>query len=267
MKQVVIINQSTDPAITNDVLLQIAEALSIQNARDFAPVWDGVIGPDGIAIDAKATFSVAEADAGLPVGAIPCLVQDTLDYKNALGYHDVEGPVDVIRLGWGAIKANGGSLLAGSNALSVTASHEVCELLADCTANNWVPTADGKKVAYETADPVEGNSYHITVKGVESSPATDVSMSNFVYPAWFVLGSTGKLDFLGLIAIAQTMDAGGYEILMSADGTVNDVFAKGVEDGGMPEWKRAEKAKKAELPGSRHHKRKHHSASVSIVAS
>jgi hypothetical protein len=262
MKQIVIISQSADSAITTDVLLQIGEALTLQNAEDFAPKWDGVKGPDGIAIDAKATFSVAQADAGIPANAIPLLIQDTIDGgAGVLGFHDVEdGSIPVIRIGWGAIKANGGTLLSGSNSLSTTCSHEACELLADISANNWVTKADGKtKEAYEACDGVEGNSYTKQVQATPSGalPAQPVAVSNFLTPAWFVLGSQGPWDFLGKTTGPQTKDAGGYEIDENPDGSITNDFARTVEDGGMPAWRREVIAAKHETPGTRHHKRKH----------
>lgn len=260
MKQIVLINQSSDPAITNDVLLQIAEALSIQNVRDFAPVWDGVKGPDGIAIDAKATFSVAANDAGIPADAIPAYLQDELDAPGALGYHDDDDLKPEIRVGVNAILQNGGTLLTGSNSISATLSHEAVEALADITAGNWVTKADGgTKVAYETGDPVEGNSYPVDVAAVGALPTGSVAMSNFVKPAWFDLGATGPagtFDHMGKIAAPQTKDAGGYEIDKAANGDVTDVFERSADDGGMPAWKRAEKVKKAKLPGSRHARRR-----------
>lgn len=254
--QVVIVNQSTDPAITNDVLLQIAEALTIQIARDFQPIWQGA---DDV-VDASATISVASADAGLPVGAVPLLIQDSIaGAPNDLAFHDVEAGIPVIRCSWSAIKQNGGSLLTGSNSLSGAASHELVELLADLDANHWVTKADGKtKLARESADPVEGNSYEIDVQGVGSLPPGKVSVSNFVYPAFFVLGSTGRLDFLGMLTTSQVADAGGYEIDQDANGTINDVFAKTVEEGGLPQWRRDQILAKRAMPGSRQHKRSHH---------
>lgn len=247
----VIVNQSTDPEITGDVLLQIAAALSTQITRDFAPAW-------GIA---PGTVSVAAADAGIPADVVPIYIQDALDAPGALGYHDDESNRPVARLGWGVIKQNGGTLTRGSNSLSTVISHEALETLGDSDANEWVLMADGKtRLAKEDGDPCEGNSYPVEVPAVGALPDGSVAMSNFAKPAWFVLGTTGPagtFDHLGMLTAPQEPDAGGYRILMNADGTVTDVFARTPEQGGMPQWKRAEKAKKAASPGSRHHRRRH----------
>lgn len=264
MKQIIFINTSTDPAITNDVLLQIAAALSIQNERDFAPAWDGVVPPwvGALPIDAKATFSVAQNDAGIPEDAIPAFIQDDIGAPGALGFHDDDTKPE-IRIGWGAIKQNGGTLFVGSNSLAVTISHEVVEALADLLADGWVKKADGvTELAYEVGDPGEGDSYPVDAPAVGALPAEAISVSNFALPAFFALGSTGKLDFLGKLPAPQVADHGGYEIDKAADGTVSDVFARTEEEGGMPEWKRAEKAKKAALPGTRHHRRRSRKAQV-----
>lgn len=256
MKQIVIVNQSTDPAVTTDVLLQIAAALSVQNERDFAPAFDGVKGPDGVPIDAKATFSVAANDAGIPADAIPAFIQDSLDAPGDLGYHDDDGKPE-IRIGWGAIKQYGGSLMSGSNSLSVTLSHESVEILADLNASGWVTKADGlTQLAYEVGDPCEGDSLPIDVQAVGALPAGQVSVSNFALPAFFILGSTGKLDFMGRLSSPQVADHGGYEInRVIATGAVSDDFAKTVEAGGTPQWRREQIAAKHKRPGSRHHRR------------
>ena len=262
MKQIVIVNQSADQAITNDVLLQIAAALALQNV-DFAKVWDGVKGPDGIPIDAKATFSVAQQDAGIPSDAAPLLIQDTSDAgPGVLGYHDRSGNVSYININWPAIKQNGGTLLTGPNSLSATCGHEVPELLADWDASGWVAMADPtKQTAFEVCDGCEGYSSDYNVPAVGALPAGPVAMSDWLMPAWFVLGSQGPWDFLKLIPGPQTMGQGAYEIVKSiATGDVTDNFACKVEDGGTPAWRREVIAAKHERPGSRHHKRSHATA-------
>ena len=259
MKQIVLVSQSTNPSLTNDHQLQLAAALTIANRDHFAPAWKGAINPSGVPIDPEATFSVAAADAGLPDDAIPALTQDTIDGgPGILGYHDVEGALAVIRIGLTAILQNGGTLLIGANSWAVTEAHEGWEALADLDANEWVLMADGKtKLAYEAGDPVEGNAFPIDVPAVGALPAGQVWMSNFVLPAYFNIGAPGPYDYMGLLKAPLTMDDGGYQILMDPDGTVRNVFARTVEEGGMPQWRRDVIALKSRTPGSRHHKRHH----------
>ncbi len=250
----ILISQSVDPAITHDCLLQIAAALSVQIQRDFVPFWPGT----------ESTVSVASADVvngGLPADCVLCLIRDSLDAPGDLAYHDFEGGRPVIYASWGAIKSNGGTLVTGSNSLSSAISHEIVETLGDPSANEWVPTADGKKLAKEAADPVEGNSYDVDVPAVGSLPDGRVSASNFVKPAYFVIGIAGSaaektFDFMGMLSSSMSMDSGGYQILMSPDGTVNNIFGKTPEEGGTPQWKRDMRSEKSKLPGSRQSKRK-----------
>lgn len=258
MKQIVLIKQSADQSITNDVMLQCAAAFAIQNQRDVAPVWNGQKTPSGATIDAEATFSVAENDAGIPVDAVPAYVQDDIDAPGAEGYHDDDGKPE-IRIGVVAImQGGGGTLITGAVSLSVCESHENCELLGDIDANEWVPMPDGvHQVAFELSDPVEGDAYPIDVPAIGAQPATQVWVSNFVFPAYFVPGAAGPYDFMGKIKAPLTMAPGGYQILKDKSGNVADVFAMSPAEGGMPLWRRAEKAKNAKTPGTRHHRRHH----------
>ena len=99
---------------------------------------------------------------------------------------------------------NGGTILRGSNSVSVTYSHEMVEMIGDGPCNRWADgpaNADGVALDYaiELADPVEGDSYDID----------GVAVSNFVLPAWF--SGAGKVfDFLRRLRAPLSLDAGGY---------------------------------------------------------
>ena len=65
--------------------------------------------------------------------------------------------------------------IADKQLVSVTACHELFEMLIDPVANLWAQAADGTEYAYEMCDPVEEDTILVDA----------VQMSNFVHPSWF----------------------------------------------------------------------------------
>jgi len=135
---------------------------------------------------------------------------DDADTAGALGYHDltIKGqPVSKI-----FVKTT----LAAKEVVSVTACHELFEMVIDPIANLWAQAGNGTEYAYEMSDPVEEDTF--MVDGVE--------MSNFVYPSWFepFKHPPGtKFDHLGLLKTPFSMTKGGYVITMK-NGKVKEVF-------------------------------------------
>jgi hypothetical protein len=106
--------------------------------------------------------------------------------------------------------------LADKQLVSVTACHELFEMVIDPIANLWAEAADGTEYAYEMSDPVEEDTF--LVDGIE--------MSNFVYPAWFELfvhPAGTKYDHLGLLKKPFSMTKGGY-VIIKQKGKVTEVF-------------------------------------------
>src|ERR1700722_9265882 len=62
---------------------------------------------------------------------------------------------------------------------SVTASHELLEMLIDPGAQLWAQASNGVQYAYEVCDAVEDETYIIKVGDI------DVSVSDFVYPSFY----------------------------------------------------------------------------------
>jgi hypothetical protein len=125
---------------------------------------------------------------------------DDADAADALGYHDLtdEGqPISKI-----FVKTT----LADHELVSVTACHELFEMVIDPIANLWAEAADGTEYAYEMCDAVEEDTF--LVDGIE--------MSNFLHPAWFepFKHPPGTIfDHLGLLKKPFTMTRGGYVIV------------------------------------------------------
>jgi len=148
---------------------------------------------------------------------------------NALGYHDKDPyghPYG--RVFWHPIRDRGGYLLHGNRSLAVTCSHESTEMQVDAPATYWSEMPDGSLVALEVADPVEDDAYDVKLTTGET-----VSVSNYVTPNWFCLGSVPPYDHMGLCKKPFDVLSGGYLILM-AGGVVTQKFGDA-----YPEWRRA----------------------------
>ena len=107
--------------------------------------------------------------------------------------------------------------LADGEPVSLTASHELFEMVIDPIANLWAESATGTQYAYEMCDPVEEDRFK--VDGLE--------MSNFVHPSWFEpfkhpRGT--KFDHLGLLKKPFSMTKGGY-VIVRRRGKVHERFA------------------------------------------
>jgi hypothetical protein len=135
---------------------------------------------------------------------------DNADVANALGYHDLT------HKGQPVSKVFVKTTLADKQSVSVTACHELFEMVIDPLANLWAEASDGVEYAYEMSDPVEEDTFK--VDGIE--------MSNFVHPSWFEPFKHppgAKFDHLGLLKKPFTMTKGGYMIIKK-DGKVSQAF-------------------------------------------
>lgn len=116
-------------------------------------------------------------------------------------------------------------------------NHKVVSVRSAGTADVWDITVDEVRnfalsagVFVHNCDPVEGDSYQITVP---YSGTPKISVSNFVFPSWFDRENPKKtkFDYLGKLTKPFTMTAGGYVIKL-VDGVEKSVFAAG-----YPEWR------------------------------
>lgn len=178
------INAST--AVTDDEAKQVMDALQIQVSRDFAPVWG---------VDASLIF--------VPSGISPApgtwwlTVLDNSDQAGALGYHDITP--DGLPIG----KIFAGTDKAIGSSWSVTASHELLEMLGDPDINLTV-LVDNILYAYEVGDAVEADELGYLINGV--------LVSDFVFPSWFeTFRKPGtQFDFGGHVAAPLQLLPGGY---------------------------------------------------------
>ncbi len=135
---------------------------------------------------------------------------DDADEANALGYHDLT------KDGQPAAKIFVKTTLADNQLVSVTACHELFEMVIDPIANLWAEAANGTEYAYEMCDAVEEDTF--LVDGIQ--------MSNFLHPTWFepFQHRPGtKFDHLGLLKKPFSMTKGGY-VIIKKNGKVTQNF-------------------------------------------
>jgi hypothetical protein len=188
-----VFNDST--VVTDADAQRVAAALQKQVSEHFAPAWG---------VDATIVFTPKGQEP--PAGSWWLAVLDDSDQAGALGYHDTTDQ----GLPMGKVFAK--SDLDNHLSWSVTASHELLEMLADPDANRATFIQDGPKTgrlyAYEVCDACEDDQYAYAIDGV--------SVSDFVLRAYFEPGVVSKtkgikLDYCGhLTGPVPTLLSGGY---------------------------------------------------------
>lgn len=185
--KICLIDKSADPAVTQALLVKIASAMVVQVARDLAGWWE--VTPDELMVAAAA-----------PAGWYQMIITKTLDDPQAVAYHSVlANGQPLLRVGLDMVRAQGGVF---EDELSIAMSHEHLETRCDPYACYWSEYDGKKKIALETADPVQDDSYEID----------GVRVSNFVGPRWFDFGSSGPFDFMGKLTSPLAISPGGYLI-------------------------------------------------------
>ena len=152
-------------------LSEIAGALREQVERDFAPVW-------GVAAEVVACPEAADA----PEGAWRLCVVD--EVPGGGGVHLDEHGMPYAEV-------------ANADGLSIALSHELLEMLADPWGNRFTiassadPTDPPHQVfcLVEVCDPCETTSYVID----------GVAVSDFVFPGYYDMSTTGRVDFVGAL--------------------------------------------------------------------
>jgi hypothetical protein len=188
--QISVINESTVLADTD--VEPVVAALQKQVTDDFGPIWG-----------TNAELKIVAKDTQPPNGSWWLVLLDDSDQANALGYHDLT--TEGMPIG----KAFAASDLKAGTSWTVTASHELLEMLGDPNINLTVfvqnSNAAGALYAYEVCDACEDDSLGYKID--------NVLLSDFVYPAWFegfrTEGST-QFDRMNKIHNPFELVAGGY---------------------------------------------------------
>lgn len=149
-------------------------------------------------------------------------VDKLVDAPNALAYHAFD--TNVAPMPYALVGTADQNLLP----LTVTATHELGEMLVDPGCQMWAgltPPNDGKYetwrtlLALEIADPVEAYTFNIG----------ETPVSDFVYPAYFEPWRDGQIDQCDRIGYHELGDH-GYQIVREDD-EVAQVFKVGTKTG------------------------------------
>ncbi len=188
-------NKATVPLGVDFSALVAAMQLFVD--QHVAPVW----GTPARLIKAK----------GYVKGSWAMVFLDDADQPGALAYHDLTPD------GMPQSKVFVKTTLKNRDKVSVSASHELVEMLVDPAINLMSTGPDPKTIyAYESADPVEALSFLVN----------GIPMTDFVYPAYFEAfhkpGSV-QLDRMKKVRRPFQILSGGYQIIFK-NGTWSQIF-------------------------------------------
>ena len=188
-------NKAVTPlGVDLDALIAAMQAYVVNNV---APIWG-------------TPANLVKTDDFQP-GAWAMVFLDNADQAGALAYHDLTP--DGLPQSRVFVKTT----LDNNDLVSVSASHELVEMLVDPAINMLTTGPDRTTVyAYESADPVEALSFDVN----------GIKMSDFVYPAYFEdFRQPNSVQFDQMNQVNQPFQilAGGYQIILK-DGQWSQVF-------------------------------------------
>lgn len=160
---IAVINEST--VVSDSDVQDLIEALQNQVDADFSQIWH---------VGCKLVFQDKTQPA--QPGVWQLVILDNSDQAGALGYHEMTATGDPLG------KVFAGEDLKYGSSWTVTASHELLEMLADPWINLTVQVDDQTLYAYEVCDACEADNlgYDITIKNGKL-----IHVSDFVTPEWF----------------------------------------------------------------------------------
>lgn len=177
---------------------RLITAMQIYVDRHIVPVWN--------------TPAKLRKTSDFVKGAWAMVFLDDADAPGALAYHDLTPD------GLPLAKIFVRTTLRNHDLVSVSASHELVEMLVDPAINLLSTGPDRKAVyAYESADPVEAKSF----------PVNGIPMSDFVYPSYFEVfhrPRSVRFDHMGAVAKPFQILSGGYQIILK-NGKWRQIFA------------------------------------------
>jgi hypothetical protein len=153
-------------------------------------------------------------------------ILDDADQAGVLGWH-TEGPdADVYgRVFARPVLEHGGGALGGALSVCSVLSHEVIEVIGDRACNGWAQRADGVLIATELCDPVEGDSYEVTVAATDGASVSG-TVSDFVFSSWFDPNARGApYDWMDTLSAPFEVRPDGYVIAMSG-GQVTELWGE-----------------------------------------
>jgi hypothetical protein len=169
-------------------LLRVSAAMQKQASRDLAPIWD-----------VSATVDAFDKLEDVPDGYWPMVIRDNIGYKAAGIHIDKDGQPF--------------ALISASDSVdkwSLTASHEMCEMIVDPSGNRQLtsdsPVKGQGRVSFlvEVCDPSEAADFAYSSNGV--------LVSDFFTPNYFdpVTASGVRYSYTGAITAPRQVLRGGY---------------------------------------------------------
>ncbi|HEY0761940.1 MAG TPA: hypothetical protein VGD61_06165 [Pyrinomonadaceae bacterium] len=184
MRNVAVVTESD--RISFSELTRVSAALQKQAMRDLAPVWD-----------IQATVDAFAELEDVPVGTWPIIIEDDIDVPGASGVHeDSDGqPFSLVTAGPG---------------WSLTASHELVEMLVDPFGRRLTEGQSNKpgqgrvQFLVEPCDPSEAVGFGYVINGVQ--------VSDFYTPKYFstVFNAADQYSHTGAIKRPRQVLKGGY---------------------------------------------------------
>jgi len=177
---------SEESSITMRELAAVAAAIQKQATRDLGPIWT-----------LEATVTAFGRLEDLPLDYWPVIVMDDIRNPNAAGYHEDKNGQPF-------------ALLKYSRGWTLTASHEICEMLVDPFGRRLVagqsPVKGQGRVRFlvEVCDPSEAEANAYRINGI---PVSDFYTPHFFDP----MKSTGvRYSFSNAITEPKEVLRGGY---------------------------------------------------------
>lgn len=177
---------SETQSISFSELSRVSAALQKQAIRDLGPVW-------GI----QATVDAFSRLEDLPIGTWPIIIEDDIHTPGAAGIHEDQGGQPF-------------ALVTAGNGWSLTASHEMVEMLVDpfgrrLTEGQSPKPGQGRvEFLIEPCDPSEAVQFAYLINGV--------TVSDFYTPKYFstVFNPSDRYSHTGAIKKPRTVLKGGY---------------------------------------------------------
>jgi hypothetical protein len=210
--QVALVSESNRVKLPD--LMRVSAALQKQASRDLAPIWEVTA-----TVDAFASLD------DVPDGYWPMIIKDNIGTPGAAGVHmDKDGQPF--------------ALIASSNSLdgwSLTASHEMCEMLVDpsgdkqATGDSPKPGQGRVSFLVEVCDPSEAADFAYSANGV--------LVSDFYTPHYFdpITASGVRYSFTGAITQPGQVLRSGY--LSWKDSVSGHWWQEIWFDGGQPSFR------------------------------
>ena len=209
LRQVAMVSESKQAPFSK--LGRVSAALQKQAIRDLGPVWD-----INSTVDAFATLE------DVPVGYWPIIIRDDINTPGAAGVHEDKSGQPF-------------ALVQAADGWSLTASHELIEMLVDPFGNRLTagqsPKPGQGRVEFlvEPCDPSEATQFAYSINGV--------SVSDFYTPKYFstVANPSDQYSHTGAIKAPRQVLRGGY--LSWHDPVSDHWFQQTFFDGSKPKFR------------------------------